>query len=255
MKIITLLENTVCRWDLVCEHGLSLYIETENRKILFDAGQSGAFADNAEKLGVDLAAVDIAILSHGHYDHGGGLPRFLEINRAAPVYVSRHAFAPHYNAKGTDIGLPPDWQKNGRLMFTDGETAVGTGLSLHTLPLPPADSAGLTVLDNGMLRPEDFRHEQYLLVEEKGKRILFSGCSHKGILQLLRHFQPDILVGGFHFMKLEDEQRLKEAAQALAQYPTTYYTGHCTGEKQFAVLKAILGEKLHSLSTGRQVDL
>ena len=79
MKIVTLMENTACREHLSFEHGLSLYIETQNQKILFDAGQSGAFADNAEKLGVDLREVDFAVLSHGHYDHSGGLARFLEL--------------------------------------------------------------------------------------------------------------------------------------------------------------------------------
>jgi 7,8-dihydropterin-6-yl-methyl-4-(beta-D-ribofuranosyl)aminobenzene 5'-phosphate synthase len=105
------MENTSCREDLACEHGLRLYIETENHKILFDAGQSAAFAENAEKLGVDLRKVDLAVLSHGHYDHGGGLERFLEINQKAPVYVSSYAFEPHYSANGY-IGL--DLQLQGR---------------------------------------------------------------------------------------------------------------------------------------------
>ena len=255
MKIITLLENTACSAQLVCEHGLSLYIETGNRKILFDAGQSDAFANNAERLGVDLKAVDLVILSHGHYDHGGGLGRFLEINDYAPVYLSKHAFEPHYNGKEKYIGLDPALQKNNRLIFTDGETKMGEGLTLYTLPAAPQDAAGLTVMENGKLVPEDFRHEQYLLVEEAGKRILFSGCSHKGILQIEKHFQPDVLIGGFHFMKVDDEAFLNQAAAELMCYPTVYYTGHCTGEKQFAVMKEIMGDRLHSLATGISFDI
>ena len=127
MKIITLLENTACSAQLVCEHGLSLYIETGNRKILFDAGQSDAFANNAERLGVYLKAVDLVILSHGHYDHGGGLGRCLEINDYAPVYLSKHAFEPHYNGREKYIGLDPALQKNNRLIFTDCETKMGKG--------------------------------------------------------------------------------------------------------------------------------
>ncbi|MBQ2928086.1 MAG: MBL fold metallo-hydrolase [Oscillospiraceae bacterium] len=255
MKIVTLIENTTCREELACEHGLSLYIEVNGRKLLFDAGQSGAFADNAERLGVDLTAVDTAVLSHGHYDHGGGLPRFLEINDAAKIYVNRFAFEPHYNAQGKDIGLALQLQKSSRLVFTRGLTHLGDGLALHTLLCPPADTSGLTVLEEGLLCPEDFRHEQYLLAEEAGKRILISGCSHKGILNILDHFRPDILVGGFHFMKIEAEAALQAAAEALLQYPTTYYTGHCTGEKQFAYLKNRMGERLHSLSTGSTIEL
>ena len=255
MKLITLLENTTCSAELVCEHGLSLYLETENRKILFDAGQSGAFAENAEKLGVDLKRVDLAVLSHGHYDHGGGLGRFLKINDKAPVYVNCRAFEPHYNGTGKDIGLDPVLQQNTRLRFADGETKIGEGLTLHTLPVAPADAAGLTVLEEGVFRPEDFRHEQYLLVEEGGKRILISGCSHKGILQIMAHFKPDVLVGGFHFMKVESEDFLIRAAEELLGYPTVYYTGHCTGQRQFDTMKRIMGDRLHSLTTGKCVTL
>lgn len=255
MKIVTLLENTTKRCDLTAEHGLSLYIEANGKKILFDAGESGAFAKNAEILGVDLKAVEIAALSHAHHDHGNGLKTFLEINETAPLFLSRHAFAMRYNAKGRYIGIDPALEKSGRLIFTDGETVLGDGITLHTIPLPPADTAGMTVLEDGILRPEDFRHEQYLLVEERGKRILFSGCSHKGILNITNWFRPDVLIGGFHFMNVEDEDALKSAAETLAQYETVYYTGHCTGEKQFSVLKRSMGDRLHYLSTGAVVEL
>lgn len=250
MKITTLIENTTHREDLACEHGLSLYLETGAHKILFDAGQSGAFADNAETLGIDLSAVDICILSHGHYDHGGGLSRFLEINRTAPVYLSRHAFGGHYNAVGKYIGLDLQLQKNDRLIYTDGDRKIAPGLTLHTLNTAPADTSGLTMLENGQHKPEDFRHEQYLLIEEAGKKILISGCSHKGILNIMAAFRPDVLIGGFHFMKIEDRTQLEDAAKKLLEYPTVYYTGHCTGQMQYAILKEIMGPWLQALSTG-----
>jgi len=255
MKLVTLMENTALSPGFACEHGLSLYLETGDNKILFDAGQSGAFADNARTLGIDLEAVDLCVLSHGHYDHGGGLGRFLEENGHAKIYVNRHAFAPHYNAAGKYIGLDLQLQKNSRLCFTDGGEVLGENLHLLTLDALPMDTSGLTVMENGQLRPEDFRHEQYLLVEERGKKILISGCSHKGILNIMEAFRPDILVGGFHFMKLEDEEQLEHYARNLLAYPTTYYTGHCTGERQFAVLKAIMGQRLHGISAGSVVEI
>ena len=250
MKLVTLVENTACRHDLAAEHGLSLYLETGNHKILFDAGQSGAFAENAEKLGIDLAEVDLAVLSHGHYDHGGGLPAFLKINPNAKIYVNRYAFEGHFNAAGKDIGLTCELQKNNRLVFTDGKYPLAEGLTLYTMPVPPADTSGLMVQENGVLHPEDFRHEQYLLVEEQGKKILISGCSHKGILQIADHFRPDVLIGGFHFMKIGDSRILENAARELLQHPCVYFTGHCTGQMQFDVLKGIMGDRLNSLSSG-----
>ena len=94
MKISVLVENTSSEQEILSEHGLSLYIETEEHKILFDTGQSDDFAENSRSMGIDLSKADMVILSHGHYDHGGGLKRFLEINQTAPVYVSRHALCP-----------------------------------------------------------------------------------------------------------------------------------------------------------------
>lgn len=257
MRLVTLVENTACREDLRSEHGLSLYIETGNRKILFDAGQSGAFWENAEKLGIDLAKVDTAVLSHGHYDHGGGLPRFFEINDHAPVWMNPHAFEPHFNASDKDIGLDPNLRRT-RIRFAEDGESIGEGLTLYSrIDCPRAiQPFGLKVREKGILVPEDFRHEQYLLMEEAGKRILISGCSHRGILNIVQWFRPDVLVGGFHFMKMDPEgEALKQAAAVLKRYPTVYYTGHCTGQPQFDRLKEILGDQLLSLSTGAEILL
>lgn len=263
MKIVTLIENTACREGLAQEHGLSLYIETGGHRILFDAGQTDAFADNAQLLGIDLRRVDFAVLSHGHYDHGGGLKRFLELNDTAPIYLHRDAFMPHFNAAEKDIGLNPDLQNCGRLVFTDGSVSITPDITLHdcnsrSRPCP-ADSYGLTLRENGRLLPEDFRHEQYLLIEEAGKTFCFSGCSHKGILNIVTWFQPDVLVGGFHFMKLDPQgsgrQALTRAARQLLDSPTVYYTGHCTGQAQYQLMEPLMQNRLCSLSTGTVIEL
>lgn len=258
MKMVTLAENTACREDLAAEHGLSLYIETDSRKILFDAGQSGAFAQNAEKLGIDLSQVDTAVLSHGHYDHGGGLSRFLEINGSAPVWMNPHTFEPHYNASEKYIGLSEALEGNDRIRYAREVQPMGRGLTLYSaIPCPRGiQPFGLTVREKNALVPEDFRHEQYLLIEETGKRILISGCSHRGILNIMDHFRPDVLIGGFHFMKLDPESpELEAAAAALLRYPCVYYTGHCTGEEQYEALKKILGARLHRLTTGSEITI
>lgn len=256
MKIVTLVENTACREDLAAEHGLSLYIEAAGRRILFDMGQGRAFAENAEKLGIDLSRVDLAILSHGHYDHGGGLETFLKINGKAPVYLSRFAFEKHYNAIGKNIGLEPT--ESDRLIFTEDFLDLGQGMCLRSgneYGHQP-ESYGLTVEQDGLLVAEDFRHEQYLLIQEKGKTVCVSGCSHKGILQIVGWFRPDVLVGGFHFKAVQPEDPfLLEAAKGLMAISAVYYTGHCTGQAQYEKMKTVMGERLFVISTGTVLEI
>ena len=255
MKITTLIENTTLSPDLTAEHGLSLFVEAAGHTFLFDAGQSGAFLGNAGRLGVDLRDAEFAVLSHGHYDHGGGMLRFLEHNRQAKIYVNQDAFGGHYNGAGRCIGLSDGLRRSSRLILTGDEYAIAPGLTLHTCndrpPVFPIESAGLTEQVGEFLLPEEFRHEQSLLIEEKGKRILLSGCAHKGVLNLLEWFHPDVFVGGFHLKGLSpDDSRLRMWGKAMARYDTVFYTGHCTGAEQYAVLKEILGERLNALSTG-----
>ena len=259
MKIQVLTENTACRPDVQSEHGLSLYIETESHKILFDAGQTGLFAENARAMGVDLAGVDIAILSHGHYDHGGGLKEFLALNDHAPVYIHKCAFEPHYAEANRYIGLDTELAESGRIRFTGDLLEIDDALSLCTLngreePFP-ASGHGLFMGEGDCLAPDDFRHEQYLIIREGNRRIVISGCSHRGILNIMHAFKPDVMIGGFHFKPIlpsgDGAKLLAEAAQTLLAYDTVYYTGHCTGEEQFAFLKTLMGERLHPLPTGQ----
>ena len=98
-------------------------------------------------------------------------------------------------------------------------------------------SSGLTLLEDGIRKPDDFRHEQYLLIEENGKRILFSGCSHRGILNIMHWYHPDVLIGGFHLFRHPIDASLASCADALNAYPGTYYTCHCTGTGQYSFLK------------------
>ena len=97
MKVTTLFENTACCEDILHGHGLSIYIETGSHKILFDMGPDDGFLKNARKMGIDLSAVDTAVLSHGHSDHGGGLEAFYRQNPQAKIYIHRAAFGDYYS--------------------------------------------------------------------------------------------------------------------------------------------------------------
>lgn len=264
MKLTMLIENTACSQGLDAQHGLSIYVETKKHKILFDTGQSEHFIANAQKLGIDLKAVDLAVISHGHYDHGGGLAAFLAINSTAPVYISRGAFIPHVSASGQDIGLDPGLAASQRLVLVDEGLVIDEELELLSAKTLheyyPTDSCGLGMVVDGSIQPDDFGHEQYLLIHQEEQLVLLSGCSHKNILNILHALKPkhpDVVVGGFHLMGLdpngEDRFLLNTTAAVLANYNTRYYTCHCTGIEQYEYLKQAMEHRISYLSAGEQI--
>ena len=260
MKITVLSENTACRPDVLFEHGLSLYIETDSARILFDMGQSDLFCQNAKTLGIDLAKTDLAVISHGHYDHGGGFAAFRKICPHTPVYVSPHAFGQFYSTKY--IGLPSDVKNDPHILPVMETVQIARKVTLYSGLPTPCDKTvgkGLYRMENGTLTPDGFDHEIYLMIEENGKKVLFCGCSHKGAPKIVRYFSPDIFFGGFHLKNLcveNDAAYLKSTAQKLLAQPNTlYYTCHCTGKAQFSFLKKIMKDKLHSLCGGDSILL
>lgn len=272
MRVTSLVENT-SRAGLPVEHGLCLHVLMDDgRQLLFDMGQRRLFADNAVRLGVDLTAVGWAVVSHGHYDHGGGLRAFLELNSQAPVYVDRHAFEPHYSLREDGlkyIGLDPELRDSERLVRCSGVTPVCSGAVLFDgvrgqCLNPPGNRLlfGPTREAN-----DDFRHEQSLLVEEGGRAVLFAGCAHAGLLNIMERAEQlaarplTHVFAGMHLVKSglppdQEEAFIHALADRLLARPACrYFTMHCTGLTQYALLRERMGPAVSYLSCGEAVEL
>ena len=274
MIVKVLSENTSSSEKLGSEHGLSLYIETETHKILFDTGASGLFAENAEKMGVDLTRVDLAVISHGHYDHGGGLKTFLGINNRAKIYLHQKAFEPHYaNRPGgikAYIGLDESLLSNGRFVFCGDRFVIDHELELFSgvdsKRLVPSGNTDLFVKDGDAFVQDDFAHEQNLIISKNGKTLLVAGCAHNGIINITDQFNaekgclPDYVIGGFHLYNHGTKQNeasnvVDEIGNILLETHSQYYTCHCTGIESYHRLKAVMGEKIGYISTGDQLTI
>lgn len=271
MQITVLSENS-SRTGLPVEHGLSLHIQTTKEQILFDMGQSDLFAQNADKLGIDIAAVDTAIISHGHYDHGGGLKYFLKKNSLAPIFIHSNAFDPHYSLKEDGlkfIGLDSSMKSEKRIIFTHDYMMMDNQKCLF------ANVRGkmLTPSGNRLLFGEDkttndqFSDEQNLIIQEADKVVLFAGCAHNGIFNILQKAEEVTsrkithVFGGMHLMKsgLDEKDELHfldNWANELKKFSGChFYTMHCTGEKQFSYLKNSLKGQISYLSCGDRVTI
>ena len=250
MKITTLLENKTTCDALRCEHGLSLYIETAKHKILFDSGASDAFWENAKALGIDLAQVDIAFLSHAHNDHCGVMLTFLRGYGTAEVYLQKEAFGDYYVVTPTKcafIGLDPALHEYAdRFVMAEGVTKIDEELTLfsgiRTHELLSEANATLREKVGGDYPRDAFRHEQDLLVTEHGKTVLFAGCAHSGIINIINRVEdilgraPDYVFAGFHLynpsLGQSEPRALVDAVgeRLRARKATRYVTGHCTGD-------------------------
>ncbi|MBW9158547.1 MBL fold metallo-hydrolase [Clostridium sp. FP2] len=275
MKVITLFENRTISKEYKCKHGLSLYIETANHKILFDTGTDHSFAYNASKLGVNLEDIDIAVISHGHYDHGGGLETFLKLNSKAKIYIGKGAFDNHLvkllGIIKFNIGLKEELISNNRFVFVDGMTIIDDEITLFgdvkgNKLQPKGNDRLLKECSNKSIEKDDFEHEINLLINEDKKNSLFCGCAHKGIINIIERTKDFIdrdlntVIGGFHLMRMNIKNQDSKAflnnlsANLISSGVDKYYTCHCTGEKAYSYLSKTMNN-LNELKTGMVIEV
>lgn len=267
MRLVTVIEDMCGNPACAFEHGLCIYVETEKHKLLLDTGATEAFAENAEVLGIDLGQVDTVVLSHGHYDHSGGILEFCRHNQTAQLFMQRKAARDYYHGERY-IGIDKEILKLKSMYLLDGDYRIDEELYLFSgiqgRRLRPRGNQALSCLLDGRRVQDDFSHEQCLAVTQEGKDILLSGCAHNGILNVLERYEslfhkmPDIVVSGFHMMKKteydeEEIEDIKETARELKKLNTLFYTGHCTGERAFAIMKQIMGEQLRAVHSGEEI--
>ncbi|UUV18824.1 MBL fold metallo-hydrolase [Fusobacteria bacterium ZRK30] len=283
MKITTLVENNLycsekeISKNLGSQHGLSLYIETADKKILFDTGKDDLFYRNAQILGIDIGRVDYLVLSHAHYDHIGGLDKFLELNKTAKIIVNRGAQGEVYSKRlgfYKYIGIKNELlQKNiERFILVEKEFKldknIGFMMNTYHEGAPLKGNSHLYKKSKEGYVLDDFSHELIMVVEEiKDQLIVFTGCSHGGILNMVKSVENrypnkkiEGLIGGFHLQNnitknlAEPRERVINIGEKLINIPHIY-TGHCTGKKGFGVLKKVLGRQIEEFNTGKVFEV
>lgn len=270
MRIYFLAENKTDNPGINAEHGLSIYIESEEMNILFDTGASELFLENAQKMNIDLNLADVCVISHGHYDHTNGVPAFCAINENADVIIHKDAFISTYDML-SDGSLAEEttgirWTERemeelkSRLRFTENEMWLTDNIvisgTVHDIPDFKATENFYYIAD-GRLVPDKMDHEQFLVIKQDDGIFVFSGCSHRGVIPILRHAKelfPGLpikgLVAGMHLYSASDEARKRVVDEVCGEDMEMVVPVHCTGIAAICDLKARLGDKCIVATSG-----
>jgi 7,8-dihydropterin-6-yl-methyl-4-(beta-D-ribofuranosyl)aminobenzene 5'-phosphate synthase len=256
----------------VGEHGLSFYIEIGVSRLLFDTGQSGLILDNARRLGIDLSSLDAVVLSHGHYDHGGGLAALGELSRRPiPLYAGNGLTDSRYSKAGdklVSIGLESVAATIGKAFLAcivESRCEIAKGLCI----LPKADrtdgssdSPRFRRISEGTEVVDCFDDELSLVAYDEEGIAVITGCAHRGIVNIARQAMEAFpgrplkaLIGGLHLVDASPEALAMTAAAVAALEPKAVYCSHCTGLSGYAALDAALPGKVSWLSCGMRIDL
>jgi 7,8-dihydropterin-6-yl-methyl-4-(beta-D-ribofuranosyl)aminobenzene 5'-phosphate synthase len=236
-----------------------------------DVGQSWKFADNARLLGVDLAQVEVVVISHHHYDHGGGLGRFFQENDHAKVYLRQSKDEAHVaeDLSGVirTIGLDDALlqRHKDRVVMVEETVEILPGLHVITkipdqYPKPSGDLR-LKARIQGKLTTDPFNHELVTVLENEQGLVILTGCAHNGVLNMIRALREVFptkpilaVVGGLH-LHHEEESEVRMIGETLANWGIPkIITGHCTGDEAADTLQEILDDRLQRLYTGLVMD-
>lgn len=278
----TVLVDNIKGCGLKGEWGLCVYIEYEDKVVLLDTGASDLFVRNAKKLGLDLEKVDFAVLSHAHFDHADGMRPFFEINKKAPFYLQKGTEENCYEKiwlYRKYIGIPRGILREAgeRIRFTEGKFQICPGVWLLPHTTPGLEAVGrrnhmyLRSSENGgeetdrggrKWRPDDFSHEQSLVFDTEDGLVIFNSCSHGGADNIINEVKATFpvekikaIIGGFHLFTRREEEVRELARSIRATGIQQVYTGHCTGDRAYAVLSDELGDMIHQLSCGLVIEL
>ena len=273
-KVTTLVENSVAQSGqaLLAEHGLSFYIETGNRKILFDTGQNLAISNNARVLGIELNQIDTVVLSHGHYDHSGGLQSILERNKDFTLYGHPDVFSPKVkktNGNYKYIGIP---------LKKNDIVDCGVSLQLNRDPVeiaPGVMTSGEIALANDFedaepmfflkkdekAIPDTLADDQALILDTAKGVVVLLGCSHRGVINTLNHVAQLIgnrkihaILGGLHLGKASDGKLAKIIGHLRDFDLAMVGVGHCTGPRAFLALANEFKDRVFLNTVGKMIQ-